>query len=213
MKYGCLGLLVLLLIMAVVLIGGGTALFFGGSVFMIPKEAKSTYSTVDSYRAREKLLEITLRDSGRSARRDPIVLTDNEVSAFLAGYLESKAIPVSPLLVKLLPNMVEIQGQTVLKHLFKGFPSYFLPDYLPASTMDRQVWVTVQGTIALEGRRGGAGPKLGRLEVSEFRLGNQDVGPWLLWLLLGYERLRWQVPASVEAIKIEDGRLVITAGK
>lgn len=214
MKYGCLAFFVLLLILVVVLAGGGAALFFGGAMFEIAGRSKLTYSAPDAQRAQDKMYELLLRDSGHSSRRDPIVLTDQELSAFLTRYLERTGIPVSLLVVKLAPNTVEIQGQTAFRNLFKGFPFHFLPDYLPATTMDRPVWVTVRGTIQLgsERERGRTAPNYGQLEVKEFSLGYQGIGPWLLWALLGQERLRWPMPAVVETIKIEDGRIVITTG-
>ena len=214
MKFGCLGCFVLILILTVVLVGGAVALFFGGSIFETPAVPKPSYSTGDGYRAQEKLFEIVLRDSGRSARRDPIVITDHELNAFLAGYLEQKeGLPLSPLVVRLLPDTVEVRGQTAFKNLFKGFPFYFLPDYLPASTIDRPVWVTVRATIGLDREKSRAARKYGQLAVKEFSLGNQDMGPWLLSLLLGQERLRWEVPAVVETIKIQDGRIVISSAR
>ena len=212
MKFGCLGCLVLLSILAVVLVGGAAALLFGGAIFEAPAVPTATYSPADGYRAQEKLFEIVLRDSGRSARRDLIVITDQELNAFLATYLEQKeGLPLSPLVVRLFPNTVEVRGQTAFKNLFKGFPFYFLPDYLPATTMDRPVWVTVRGAIGLDREKSRATRKYGQLEVKEFSLGNQDMGPWLLPLLLGQERLRWEVPVIVEGIKIQDGRILISS--
>lgn len=214
MKYGCLGCMSLLLLLAVVLLGGAAALFFGGAIFETPPLRKSDYSLSEGYRAQEKMFEIVLRDSGRSSRRDPIVITDRELSAFLARYLkESEGIPVSSIAVRLRPDIVEVQGQTVFRDLFKGFPFHFLPDYLPTSTMDQQVWVTVHGTIELGREKGRTSHKYGQLEVKEFSVGKQDIGPWLLSLLLGRERLRWPVPEIVETIKIQDGRIVITAAR
>ena len=214
MKFGCLGCLGLIVILAVVLVGGAAALFFGGSIFEAPAVPTATYSATDGYRAQEKLFEIVLRDSGRSSRQDLIVITDHELNAFLATYLAQKeGLPLSPLVVRLLPDTVEVRGQTAFKHLFKGFPFYFLPDYLPVSTMDHPVWVTVRGTIALDRDKTRAARKYGRLEVKEFSLGKQDMGAFLLALLLGQERLRWEVPAVVETIKIQDGRILISSAR
>lgn len=214
MKFGCFGCLILLLILAVVLVGGALAIFFGGSAFEIPTTPKGTSGAGDGSRAQEKLFEVLLRDAGRSARRDPIVLSEGELAGFLASYLSQReGMPFSPLMVNLLPNLVEIQGQTALRNLFKSLPVYRLPDYLPAQTMDRPVWVTVRGTVRLEGERSRTGPKYGRLEVTEFSLGNQDMGPWLLWLFLGPERLRWPVPSVVETLTVQEGRIQITTGR
>jgi len=211
MKIGCFALLTLLLMLALVVVGGAAALFMGGAMFETPKTFPQTHTSSDAYRVQDKLFELVLRGSGRSSRQDPIVLTDQELSAFLATYLErAEGIPLSPLMVRLYPETVEMQGRTALKNLFRGFPAYFLPDYLPASTMDRRVWVTVRGSIGVGQEKGG---KYGRLEVKEFSLGNQDIGPWLLSLLVGRERLRWQMPAVVETIQVQDGRMVITAGR
>lgn len=214
MRFGCLGCFVLILILAVVLVGGATALFFAGSIFDIPTVPQAPYTASDGYRAQEKLFELVLRDSGRSPRREPLLITERELNAFLARHLEEReGIPFSPLVVKLTPDTMDIQGQTTLKNLFKGFPFYLLADYLPASTMDRPVWVTVRGTIRLDREKGRASRESGQLEVSGFSLGSQDMGPWLLPFLLGRERLRWQVPAVVNKIKIEDGVMLITTGR
>ena len=214
MRFGCLGCFVLILILAVVLVGGATALFFAGSIFDIPTVPQAPYTASDGYRAQEKLFELILRDSGRSSRREPLLITERELNAFLARHLEEReGMPFSPLVVKLTPDTMEAQGQTKLKNLFKGFPFYLLVDYLPASTMDRPVWVTVRGTIRLDREKGRASRENGQLEVNGFSLGSQDMGPWLLSLLLGRERLRWQVPAVVSKIKIEDGVMLITTGR
>lgn len=215
MKFGCMGCFVLLLILAVVLVGGAVALYYAGSVFDMPAFPKVEYTPSDGHRAQQKLFELAARDSKRSA--EPVVLTERELNAFLARHLEeSEGIPFSPLVVKLLPGMVEVQGRTTLVNLFKGFPFSFLVEYLPASTLERPVWVTVSGTILVQGRKSRTEREYGQLQVSEFSLGNQELGPWVLWLMLGGKErslLRWQLPPGVDTITVEQGRMVITTRK
>jgi len=213
MKFGCLGCFLLLLILAVVLVGGAAALYYAGSLFDMPTIPAVQYTASDGYRAQQKLFELALRDR-RSAHPVPVVLTERELNAFLAKHLEeSEGIPLSPLVVKLLPGTIEVQGRTTLVNLLTGFPFSLLADYLPASTLDRPVWVTVSGTIQVQRRQSRTDREYGQLQVSQFSLGNQDLGPWVLSLMLGGREkslLRWQLPPVVDTITIEGGRMVIT---
>lgn len=217
MRFGCLGCFVLLLLVGVILAGGAVVIYLAGAIFDIPPMPQADYTPSDGHRAQQKLFELILRDSHRSSREDPVVITERELNAFLARHLEeSEGIPLSPLVVKLSAGTIEVQGKTTLKHLLKGFPFFLLRDSLPASTVDRPVWVTAGGTIQLERRTERTQRRYGQLQVSEFSLGNQEMGPWLLSLLLGWPGqtpLRWQVPAVVNTITLEDGRLIIATRK
>lgn len=215
MKFGCMGCFVLLLILAVVLVGGAVALYYAGSVFDMPAFPRVEYTPSDGHRAQQKLFELAARDSKRSA--EPVVLTERELNAFLARHLEESAgLPVSPIVVRLFPGTIEVQGRTTLVNLFKGFPFSLLVEYLPASTLERPVWVTVSGTILVQGRKSRTEREYGQLQVSEFSLGNQELGPWVLWMMLGGKErslLRWQLPPGVDTITVEQGRMVITTRK
>jgi hypothetical protein len=105
-----------------------------------------------------------------------------------------------------------MQGRTTLVNLFRGFPFSLLAEYLPPTALDRPVWVTVSGTIQVQQRRSRTERSYGQLVVSEFGLGNQDLGSWVLSWMLGGKReslLRWQLPAAVDGITIEQGRVII----
>ena len=68
--------------------------------------------------------------------------------------------------------------------------------------MDQTVWVTVRGRFVIEHPRSKGGRTYARVEVSEFALGKQPVGRWLLWLMLGptgSRLLRFQVPTVVDS--------------
>lgn len=217
MKLGCMGCLILILILAVVLVGGAVALYYAGSIFDMPVMPAAQFTASDGYRAQQKLFDLARRSSSRSPDTEPVVLTERELNAFLARHLEeSEGIPLSPVLVRLSPGTVEVQGRTTLVNLFKGFPFSVLADYLPPAALERPVWVTVSGTIQVQRRRSRTEREYGRLQVSEFSLGNQDFGPWTLSLMLGGAEkalLRWQLPPAVEAITVEQGRLIITTGR
>jgi len=215
MKLGCLGFLALLLVLAVVFVGGASAIYLAGGMFEAPPWPSAIYYTLsDGYRAQDKIFELILRDSGRSFRHEPVLITEREVNAYLQRHLEEKeGIRLSPLVVKLSDDEIHLQGKTALRDLFKGFPFYLLPDYLPSSALDRPVWVTVRGTIRLDRERGMASRDYTQLEVKTFSLGNQGLGAWLLSLLLGRERLQWRVPAVVETIKVQEGAIVISTRK
>lgn len=212
-----MGLLLILLILGVALVGGGAALYFAGSLFDMPTVPQVEYTPADGHRAQEKLFELVLRDPRRASNSEPVVLTERELNAFLARHLaESEGIPFSPLVVRLLPGTIEVQGRMTLINLFRGFPFSLLAKSLPASTLERPVWVTVSGTIQVQGRKSRTEREYGHLQVNAFSLGNQDLGPWILALMLGgtdRSLLWWQLPAAVDTITIEKGRMVITKRK
>lgn len=217
MKTGCFVFALLALIMGVILVGGAGALYFSGGVFDIPSLPRASYDPVDGHRAQQKLLELVLRESRHSSRQDSVVLTEPELNAFLARHLaQSQKMPFSGLVVKVTPGLIEVQGQTRLKTLLKGFPFSVLLVYLPAYAVERPVWVTLTGTIEVRRGRAEIGRPSGRLRVSEFRLGTQSLGPWILSFMLGpTERtlLRWRVPANVDNITVQQGKVVITTRK
>src|SRR3990172_8038655 len=187
MKLACMGFFVLLLILAVILVGGAAALYYAGSVFDMPAIPSVEYTPSDGHRAQQKLFELATRDSRRSA--EPVVLTERELNAFLARDLEeSEGLPFSPIVVRLSPGTIEVQGRTTLIHLFQGFPFSLLAEYLPAPALDRPVWVTVSGTIEVQKRRSRTERPYGQLVVSEFSLGNQDLGSWVLSWMIGGRR-------------------------
>ena len=212
MKLGCMGCFVLLLILAVALVGGAAALYYGGSVYDMPTIPPVEYTASDGHRAQQKLFELAMWDAKRSAA--PVVLTERELNAFLARHLEeSEGLPFSPIVVRLFPGTINVQGRTTLLNLFQGFPFYLLAEYLPPSALDRPVWVTVSGTIQVQKRRSTTERSSGQLVVSQFSLGKQDLGSWVLSWMLGGKReslLRWQLPPAVDGITIEQGRMVIT---
>ena len=81
-----------------------------------------------------------------------------------------------------------------------------------AAHLAQTVWVTVRGRFIIDHPRTKGGRTYARVEVSEFALGKQPVGRWLLWLMLGpagSKLLRFQVPTIVDSVQIEERRVMI----
>ena len=200
--FGCFSIISFLALLAVVLLGG---LALSTNIFEVPTAPRQDFSQEDGRRFQQKLAEILLRDANISSRKEPIVINQRELNAFLIRHLqESEQIRLYPLVVKFARGSVEIQGQTELRSLLNGFPFSLIGQYLPQSA-NRPVWITVRGRVKVEQKRG-------ELIVEDFSLGRQALSPWLLsWLLgrAGTRLMEWKVPNSVERIVLEEGRAVI----
>jgi hypothetical protein len=211
MRLGCVGCFLVLAVLVGVLIAGVGGLLFSTAIFTIPEGGVSPeYTAQDGRMAQQKLAEILLRERGLSRGRGPVIITQRELNGFLAHHLEeSDRIPMNPLIVRLTPGVLEVQGRTTLGRLFGGLPFSLLADYLPRSFVEQPIWVTIRGRIKHDR------PK-GSLEVLDFSLGKQPIAPWLLsWMLGGKGRqlFHWRMPGSVEQIVIEEGRVVVTTRK
>ncbi len=74
------------------------------------------------------------------------------------------------------------------------------------------MWVTVRGRITLEPDPGAGGKRHGRFEIDEFALGKQPVSGYLVYVMMGSvgaQLLRWPVPAVVQGVDVEEGRVLI----
>lgn len=213
MRIGCFGCLTLFVGILVVVVAAAGFLFLSGNISAPPEFSPTRFTRSDGFSAQQKLYEIVRRQSGRSGRQDDVVLTQQEVNAFLANHLEEVAdLPFNPLSVKFTGGFIEVRGQTALRNLLQGPPFAQLLPYLPTERLDRPIWVTIKGRIAIEPGPAGATRSYGRLHLTEFDLGQQPVGTWLLSVMLGPtggRLLRWQVPAVVRGVTIEEGRAVI----
>lgn len=204
--FGCLFMIVALLVIVVVILGG---VFLSTNIFTAPEARPVPFTRNDGYSAQQKLFEVASRQSGRSSRHDPINLTDAEANAFLSKHLDQSGLPLSPIIVRFVRGEVLVQGQTPFRNLLKGFPFAQIAPYLSDRRLDEPVWVTVRGRIRIEGS---ATSRQGSVEISEFALGKQHLGSFLLLLLMGPSGnglLKWSVPGVVEDVRIGDGVLSI----
>ena len=210
MRFGCLGCLAVIVVAVILLAFGLGMVFLSINIFGTPETRPVAFSKADGYSAQQKLYETLLRQSGRSSRRDPIVLTEREANAFLARHLEVAGVPLSPLTVRFQRGEIVVQGQTVLRNLLRNPILARVAPYLPDRRLDQSVWVTLHGYVSLEPPSGAS--RYGALTVTELELGRQPLGNFVLLALMGPSGgglLRWRVPATVESVQIEDGHMII----
>jgi hypothetical protein len=213
MRLGCVGCGLLLAIVFALGVAVAGALFLSVNLFQDPEVQPVAFTKGDGYAAQNKLFELVLRQSGRSSRTDPVVLTEREANGFLSRHLEEAAgLRLSPIVVRFTQGQVLIQGQTALKNLLQGPPFAQILPYVPDSRLDQQVWVTVRGRIALDPDPGPGANRYGRFTISEFALGKQPVSGFIVYAMMGTTGaalLRWPVPGVVQAVDIEEGRALI----
>ncbi|HLC42218.1 MAG TPA: hypothetical protein VJO34_11450 [Methylomirabilota bacterium] len=206
-RFGCIGcfsIIAVIALVAVVLLGG---IALSTNLFEVPDLPRQDFSPEDGRRFQQKLAEIMLREANISSRRDPIVISQRELNAFLQRHLlESEQIRISPMVVQFVRGTIEVQGQTELRYLLAGYPFSFIAQYLPQSATNRLVWISVKGRVKVERGRG-------EFVAQDFTLGRQSLSPWLLsWLFggAGSRLMQWRVPTSVDRITIEEGRAIVT---
>ena len=213
MRLGCFGCLAFMVVVMVIGVGALGIVFLSGNITNPPDVKVTQYTRADGHSAQQKLYELVLRQTGRSSRQDPVVLTEPEANAFLANHLVVSAeIPFAPLIVRFAKGQLEVQGQTPLRNLLQGPPIAQILPYVRDSRLDRPIWVTVKGRIVVEGGGTDGSRNYGRVDLSEFALGQQELGTWLLNFMLGptgKRLLRWQVPSVVREIQIQDGRAIV----
>jgi hypothetical protein len=213
MRLGCVGCGLLVVVVFAVGVAVAGALFLSVNLFLAPDVQPVAFTRGDGHAAQNKLFEVVMRQTGRSSRTDPVVLTDREANAFLSRHLEEAAgLRLSPIVVRFARNQVTVQGQTVLKNLLQGPPFAQVVPYIPDSRLDQPVWVTARGHLTLEPDPGAGGRRHGRFVIDEFALGKQPVSGYLVYVMMGSagaQLLRWPVPGVVQAIDVEDGRVLI----
>ena len=210
MKLGCFGCLLLVVALLVIVVAGLGVIFLSTNIFSAPEVRPVPFTRLDGYAAQQKLFEVGSRQLGRSSRKDPIILTEAEVNAFISRHLEQSGLPLSPIVVRLQRGEVLAQGQTQFRNLIKSPPFAQIARYLADKRLDEPVWVTVRGRVAVDGK---GSSRQGRVEVDQFALGKQHLGSVLLMLLMGPSGgglLHWPVPAVVDEIRVGDGNLTIT---
>jgi hypothetical protein len=213
MKFGCAGCLILVVVLTFLaaLVGGFFVL--SGNIFEEPRLEVLDWSPADASGTRSKLHEIVQRDTGQSGRQDPIILSERETNAWLARHLaETAGLRFEPFTVRLTQGQFVIQGRTVLRSLLQGPPFAQLVPYLPASQLNRPMWITVRGHVSVQPGEPGGKPGRARVILTEFNLGKQPVGHWPFSVVMGPAGLglfSWPVPGTLRDIDIEDRRVVI----
>ena len=213
MKFGCAGCLILMVVLGFLAVVGVGFLFLSGNIFEEPQFEVLEWSRADASAARYKLSEIIQRDTDRSGRQDPIAFTEREITALLARHLsETAGLRFDPFATRLTQGQFLLQGRTLLRSLLQGPPFAQLAAYLPAAQLDRPIWLSVRGYIAIQPGEPGGKPGRARVMLTEFNLGRQPVGNWPFSVAMGpagSRLLTWPVPGALRDIDIEDRRVVI----
>lgn len=213
MKLGCAGCLVLVVVLTFILALAGGFFFLSGNIFEEPHFETLDWSRADALSARATLREIILRDTGQSGRQDPVLLSEREINGLVARHLaEAAGLRFDPFAIRLVQGQFRLQGRTVLRSLLQGPPFAQLAGYLPVSQLNRPIWITVRGHVAVQPGEPGGKAGQARVVLTEFNLGRQPVGSWPFSAVMGSTGmglLKWPVPGNVRDIDIEERRVVI----
>lgn len=138
-----------------------------------------------------------------------VVFTEPELTALLARYLEEAGQPVADLAVRLLgPGRLAVGGGLPAGRMARevGLGGAF--DLLPRRWSERPVWIHLE----LRERTIRDGHRRVRLEPGRLYVGRLRAPGWLHRVILSPSvvgLLEWNVPATVDTVSIERGRLVV----
>jgi len=196
------GIAVLLLLAALAAAGGG---LLAVRLLAQPDAGLVSPAPGSGARVQQALGELVMRATGVSNRTEPLVLTSGELNGFLAQHVESRRLSLRPLLVQAGEDELQLTGRTSLGQLTGWSWIRTVFTWLPAAVRDLDLWVSVQGRLAL---------RQGELEfaVQRTTLGRQPVPPTWLWRALDFdprEQLRWRLPRVVERVEVRPGQLII----
>ena len=206
---GCLGVLILGVVLASLLAG---ILWAWVAIMREPDLIPSSPMRADPGAVGRRLAEVGLRESGRSARGEPLTFSEAEAAAFLAQYLGEAGIRLSPVNVSFRSARMTTQGQLPLRALLQGPPLKWASGVVPRRGLDAPVWITFTATLRIDPAQGPRRARYAETMLVETEIGRLSVPGWLLTLMLGprgASLLRWQVPAIVERVDMGDGKLTI----
>jgi hypothetical protein len=163
------------------------------------------FTREDGVRAQQKIVDLTLH----RGRRDPVLLTEAEVNAFVSRHLDPAELPVGDPVIRLRDDdTLEIVGTVALGRLVRESPVAALAEILPRWWLARPVWLSIAARVATSSDRR---PTL-RLEPRRLLIGRQRVPAFMLRLLLEPSSLRLMrigLPPDVQTVRIERGRVII----
>lgn len=195
----------LLLILGALVLGTGGVILLARSLSMPPEAGPLRPAPEAGLRVESVLAQLLLREAGLSARQDPLVLTSEEVNAFLADHVEVRDSPVWPIRVQIDPSAVELGGITTVGRLVEAGLGVPLVRFLPGAVAEHPVWISARGMVAvISGGRA-------EFKAHTATIGRQEVPLGLFWKVVGGRprALVWRMPRVVERVEIEPGRLVL----
>lgn len=205
---GCLAILIGCLLSASLTFG---AVWMATRMGAPPEGAVAKGTVEDAQRAQQKVFRIMAAGRDQGGYGQEIVLTEQEINALLARNLEPSSLPLRDLAVRLpAAGTAEIVGHLPLGVLAREVAPA-VAGALPASWAGHPIWLVLRGTPAIEGEGAGRRRVL-TLEVREVHVGRQRIPVLALRLLLEpgrLGRLRLPLPARVESVAAERGRILV----
>ena len=209
MRTGC-GCGCLTIILAALVILG--AAWFARGLLERPEIVRDIGSQADGHRAQQKLFDLA---GGIAPRRDQrradVTLSEREINAFLTRHV-SGDLPLADGGIRLVGNgIAEITGRVPL-HALLGAPVSSIARTLPERWAGQPVWLRLRGHVGLETGAARGDVRRLRLEPDAVWIGRRRVPAGVLTVLPDGPALRatrWPVPASVEAVVVEPGRVTI----
>jgi hypothetical protein len=197
---GCLTSLVILGLLAMI----GTSVWGTSRALQDPAIAAVPPTAEDAARAQQKLARLV-----RGAAREPVVLSEAELNAFVSRNVDRRDLPFDqPLIFLHDGEVLEIVGQIPLGRLLAESPLGLLAGLLPERWSARPVWLRVASRARFDRD---PRPQL-RLDVRRVTLGQQRVPAIALRILFDPARLRFvrvKLPDTVGDVRIQTGRAVI----
>jgi hypothetical protein len=209
MRSGCAlaaGLTVALLVLA------GASIWVGSRLLKEPDITATAGTSEDGIRGQQKIFEIARGEpSGRGGRQHQVVMTEAELNRFLSKHLvEVASMPMVFSAIHLAGDgVVEFKGLLPLRHLLSAS---LATNLVPATWLDRQVWLHLNARASLEVGTTRSQRRYLRFDVQRLAIGQQPLPGILLRLLPSpglKGLLRWRMPESVEGITIEPGAVVV----
>lgn len=173
-----------------------------------PERPPLVTSQADGFSAQQKLFEIVVRPG----RTRSTVLSDRELTAFLARHLDPVAdLGLRDVSVRLpAEGLAQFTGSLPLRSLTTEAPLRGLAGLLPGWWLERPVWLEVEARPRVE--TGSGDRRYLRLDAEAVRIGRQRVPVFVLRLLLSPTALlalRWPLPEGIASVSVEPGRLVL----
>jgi hypothetical protein len=190
------------------------AMWFAWGAFDRPQAAYEVGDSADGRRAQQKLFELSGRVTSRAGnpRRASVTFSERELNALLARHVGGE-LPLSSPAIRLVGNGVaEISGRLPLPALL-GEPVLVALRRVGGDRFTGQpVWLRVRGHVRLES--GGTRGDFRRLslEPESAWIGSRPLPAAVLTVLPdgpARRATRWAVPATVDSVVVEPGRLTL----
>jgi hypothetical protein len=211
-RLGCGCLLIVFLV--AFLIGG---LGWMAQGFLEPADLQPViFTPADGVNAQQKLYEVVGRATGGKRTARSIVLSEQEINAFLARHLAEIAdMPIMGAIVHLRANDVfELAVRLPTRILLAETPLSGILDLSPARWVDRPVWLRLRARTQVEPAPSGPRRFL-RLDVERLYLGRTRlpaVAHRLVLSPMALKLLLWPLPTGIDDIKVERQQVVIRSG-